>query len=52
VDAVAISRRRSRFNRHQSHWVCPFLQDTTSATSFAQDPEAEFHEGEKFLKRL
>jgi hypothetical protein len=38
VDAVAISRRRSRLDRHQSHCVYPFLQDTTSARQFAQEP--------------
>lgn len=45
VDAVAISRRRSRLDRHQSHCVCPFQQDTTSATKFAQVPGGDIPTG-------
>jgi hypothetical protein len=52
VDAVAISRRRGRFNRHQSHCLCPLLQDTTSAVRFAQYPAAKFRRVAMRLKRL
>jgi hypothetical protein len=53
VNAVAISRRRSRLDRHQSHCVCPFLLDTTSAGQFAQDPGPEkFPAGAMPLKLL
>jgi len=52
MDAIAISRRRSRLNRHQSHLVCPFLQDTTSGTPFAQVPEAKYQAGGMLFKRL
>jgi len=52
MDAIAVSRRRSRLDRHQSHCVCPFLQDTTSGAPFAQVPEAKFQAGGMFFKQL
>jgi hypothetical protein len=36
VDAVAISRCRSRLDRYERHWFCPFPQDSTSTTPFSQ----------------
>jgi hypothetical protein len=41
VNAVAVTRRRSRFDRYQSHGVFPFVfvQDTTRPAGFSQDPE-------------
>jgi hypothetical protein len=52
VDAIAVSRRRSRLDRHQSHCVCPFLQDTTSGALFAQAFETKFQAGGMILKPL
>ena len=43
VDTVAISCDGGSFNGHQSHCVCPFWQDSTSASRFSQELAAEFH---------